>query len=63
MASIAKRAENADINIEIVTKNALKIVEAYAGSGFNGHPDLLPYLYHKMIVAQIEVFEDDNQEK
>lgn len=58
MDSLIKRADKAGLNVECMLKNAMKIVESYANSGCNGNYEALPDLYKKIIIAQIEVFED-----
>lgn len=62
MQGLAKRAEQAGVDIEFVMKNALKITEEYAGSGAQSvTPEVIVDVFERMLIAQIEVFEVQKQ--
>lgn len=59
MKGLSKRADQAGMEIESIVKNAIKIAEEYAGSGAQSvTPETIVDVFQRMLIAQIEVFED-----
>ena len=58
MTSLADKAEQLGLEIEVLEKNAAKIAEAFASAGLNGTSSLnIASVYREMIKVQIEIHE------